>query len=98
MNLYLGTSVLVSLFAQDSFSERAERYLRAHTPVLMVSDFAAAEFASALARRVRMRELKPADARSAFSTFDNWAARATVRAETGTSDMPLRSPICAVSI
>lgn len=87
MSVYLDASVLVALFVQDAFSERAENYLRAHTPVLMVSDFAAAELASALARRVRMGELKTIEARTACSSFDAWAGRATTRLETGTSDI-----------
>jgi predicted nucleic acid-binding protein len=41
----------------------------------MVSDFASAEFASAIARRVRMERLTADEARLAFSTFDAWIAR-----------------------
>jgi predicted nucleic acid-binding protein len=42
-----------------------------------VSDFAKAEFASAIARRVRMNELTSEEARTAFSAIDVWSARAT---------------------
>jgi uncharacterized protein len=54
---------------------------------LIVSDFAAAEFASAMARRVRTGGITPDEARLAFSTFDAWAARATRREQTKAADV-----------
>ncbi|HUI97111.1 MAG TPA: type II toxin-antitoxin system VapC family toxin [Xanthobacteraceae bacterium] len=75
MSVYLDASVLVALFANDSLTDRADAYLRARPDVLVVSDFAAAEFASAFARRVRMGLLTADEARRAFSTFDTWTAR-----------------------
>jgi predicted nucleic acid-binding protein len=71
MSVYLDASVLVPLFIDDPHTSKAEQLL-APAAVLMVSDFAAAEFASALARRLRMRELTEDDARSAFALFDRW--------------------------
>lgn len=87
MSVYLDASVLVALFTNDPLSARADGFLRANTPVLIVSDFAAAEFASAVARRVRMGTLPPGDARAIFATFDAWTERATGRAETGPADV-----------
>ncbi|MBW4092806.1 MAG: type II toxin-antitoxin system VapC family toxin [Proteobacteria bacterium] len=87
MSLYLDASVLVALLTHDPLTARAEAFFRAHTPSLVVSDFAAAEFASALARRVRTEDLTEAEARSAFTTLDTWAARATQRAETTPADV-----------
>jgi predicted nucleic acid-binding protein len=52
-----------------------------------VSDFAAAEFASAIARRVRMRRLDLEDAREVFADFDAWTARVAVRIETTPADI-----------
>ncbi|HTT83874.1 MAG TPA: type II toxin-antitoxin system VapC family toxin [Rhizomicrobium sp.] len=104
MSVYLDASVLVALFTNDSLSGRADKYLKKSVPVLIVGDFAAAEFASAIARRVRMRELTRAEAQIAFATFDSWIARAASRAETRASDisaaaahirrldLPLRTP------
>lgn len=74
MSAYLDASVLVSLFTNDILTARAETFLRSHPSVLIVSDFAATEFASAIARRVRIRLLTPNEARAAFSTFDAWTA------------------------
>jgi predicted nucleic acid-binding protein len=55
--------------------------------VLIVSDFAAAEFASAIARRVRMKQIVADDARGLFATFDAWTARETGRAQTTAADV-----------
>ena len=87
MSVYLDASVLVALFTEDSLTARAELYLRRIAPVLVVGDFAAAEFASAVARRVRMRELKSGEARTAFANFDSWVGRAAARSETLASDI-----------
>jgi hypothetical protein len=45
--------------------------------LLMVSDLAAAEFASATTRRVRMQLITVEEAHAAFSTFDARIARTT---------------------
>jgi len=78
-DVYLDASVLVALLTNDPLTPRADAFMRANTPTLIVSDFAAAEFASAMARRVRTGGITPDEARLAFSTFDAWAARATRR-------------------
>ncbi len=52
--VYFDASVLVALLTNDPLTRRADALMRTRTPVLVVSDFAAAEFASAIARRVRM--------------------------------------------
>jgi len=53
VSVYLGASVLVALLMVDALTARADAFFRANTPVLIVSDFTAIEFASAVARRVR---------------------------------------------
>lgn len=87
MNLYLDSSVVVSLHVSDALAARAEAYLIAQMPALILSDFASAEFVSAVGRRVRTKELTVRQARSAFANFDIWASRATVRVETAGSDI-----------
>jgi uncharacterized protein len=67
LSVYLDASALVPLFANDALSERADAILRANQSTLIVSDFAAAEFASAIARRMRTRLLTIAEARIAFA-------------------------------
>ncbi len=87
MKVYLDASVLVALLTNDPLTARADAFLRTSAPVLVLSDFAAAEFASALARRVRSKEITAEDAREAFSTLDTWASRTTQRIETTAADV-----------
>jgi len=87
VKLYLDTSVLVAILLANPFTARAFRYLNDATPSLVVSDYAAAEFASAVARMVRMRELTVDAARKAFATFDRLAPRVVQRIETSSADI-----------
>ena len=75
MRVYPDASVLVALFTYDRFTARARAYLTTEIPTLVVSDFAAAEFASAVSRRVRTNDLTPDEGRIAFTSFDSWLAR-----------------------
>ena len=54
---------------------------------LIASDFAAAEFSSGIARRVRMGDISEADATSVFTTFDAWIARAAQRVSLAAGDV-----------
>jgi predicted nucleic acid-binding protein len=104
VTVYLDASVLVSLFASDSMTSRADAFLQSQPSVLIVSDFAAAEFASAIARDVRTKTLTADDAKVAFSIFDAWILRETERvhitsADISTAvawlrrlDLPIRAP------
>jgi uncharacterized protein len=75
LSVYLDASVLVALFTKDDLTARADAFLESHVIVVTVSDFAAVEFASAIARRVRTGEMSADAAREVFSTFDAWTAR-----------------------
>ncbi len=55
----------------------------------MVSDLASAEFASAIARRVRTRETTLAEARTDLSDFDLWVTRSAQRVEIAATDVAL---------
>jgi len=72
VSLYLDASVLVALFVIDPASARAAAFLASHPAIILVSDFGAAEFSSALARRVRMRDLTRGDGLLALEHFDTW--------------------------
>jgi predicted nucleic acid-binding protein len=93
MSVYLDASVLVPLFIDDLHTSRAQSFLLGSTPLLVVSDFAAAEFASAVSRRVRMQELGTEEARSAFSLFDRWTSIEARRVTVSTSDIDRASTI-----
>jgi predicted nucleic acid-binding protein len=86
---YLDASILVAVLTVEAFSERADRFVRDHPSGVIISDFAAAEFASAIARRVGMREVTVDDARSDLSAFDSWAARSVQLIEVTAADVAL---------
>ena len=85
--VYLDATVLVALLTNDPLTPRADAFMRNKTPVPIVSDFAAAEFASAIARRVRTGEITADEGRVVFSSLDAWTARAAKRAETKAADV-----------
>ena len=72
MSVYLDASVLVALFTQDAFTQRATVFLEARLPTLIVSDFAAVDFASFVSRLVRIGELGIDEARAVLANFDTW--------------------------
>ncbi|HEV2100916.1 MAG TPA: type II toxin-antitoxin system VapC family toxin [Stellaceae bacterium] len=71
----------------EPLSERADDFIQRNAERLIVSDFAAAEFASAIARRVRTRETTLEDARKDLADFDVWTARLTERTELNAGDV-----------
>jgi predicted nucleic acid-binding protein len=92
---YVDASVLVPLFVDDPFSQRAEEVLRGGSREVLLSDFASAEFASAVGRMVRMRRLSADQAREAFVRLDQWTERSANRVvisphDVGTAAMLLR--------
>lgn len=87
MNLYVDPSILVSFFTTDSLAPRADRFFRNSPGPLLVSDLSGAEFASAVARLVRMRELTMPVARRVLADFDAWTARATAPITTMGADI-----------
>jgi predicted nucleic acid-binding protein len=87
VSVYLDVNVIVPLFALDALSDRAEKVLRGLHDNLIVSNFSAAEFSSAIARRVRTRDLTAEEALVAFSNFDSWCARYTRQVEIDSMDV-----------
>jgi predicted nucleic acid-binding protein len=87
LSVYLDASVLVALFTDDMFTEQADAFLRTSPARIVVADFAAAEFASSVSRKVRMHRLPDGDARKALSTFDEWILRAAERVEVAPVDI-----------
>jgi uncharacterized protein len=75
VSVYLDASILVALFSRDAFTERANEFLGTELPVLVVSDFAAAEFASAVARLMRINQITSREARAILADFDSWRLR-----------------------
>jgi predicted nucleic acid-binding protein len=87
LTAYLDASVLVALFTDDPLSGQADLLLRNRLPKVDISDFVAAEFVSAIGRRVRMEEISREQAGAVFAAFDAWAAQETRRIETISADI-----------
>lgn len=69
MSVYLDTSVVISLFTADDHSERAEALL-AQGHDLVVSQWVAAEFSSALSVQRRLHRITAEDVEIAERSFD----------------------------
>lgn len=87
MTLYLDTSVIVALFTVDASSARADEALRKAPDLIVISNFAGAEFSSAVARKVRVGSVTAAEARTAFANFETWSGLAAQRANIASSDI-----------
>ena len=79
MSLYLDTNILVSFFARDDFSERAEAFLAATRGPFVISDLTAVEFSAVIARQVRIRERSRREAAAIFTEFDTWCGDSVER-------------------
>jgi predicted nucleic acid-binding protein len=86
---YLDASFLVALLFSEPRSSRADAFARVHTAELVVSDFATAEFASAVARRVRTGDTTLADGRLVLSAFDRWSLTAANSIDVTSADIAL---------
>ena len=73
----------------DVQSARADAFIRSGTPALIVSDFAATEFASAVSRQVRTGEITREQAREGLADFDTWSATQAQPAEATTADIAM---------
>jgi predicted nucleic acid-binding protein len=87
LSVYLDTSVVVPLLLPDPFNRRAEAFLRANPSSVVISDFVAAEFASAAGRRIRTRVSSESEVRIAFANLDNWKRTSAEGAETTSADV-----------
>ena len=77
MTAYLDASVLLPIIVDEPASQLVDRFMEGWTDRLFVSDFAAAEVASALSRLMRMHLIADVDARERLADFDSWRAGGT---------------------
>lgn len=69
--IYLDTSFLTPLFRAEELSERVESFLAVQPPgTLAISHWTRVEFASAIAREVRMKSITATTARNLIEEFD----------------------------
>jgi uncharacterized protein len=104
LSIYLDTSVVIPFFLPDPFVVRAKAFLSTEPSGLVISDFVSAEFASAVGRRLRMKQLNLGEAQMALANFEIWIDQAASRTETISADvrtvytvlrrlnLPLRTP------
>ena len=89
MSSYFDASVLVPRLVEEEHSDAVVTYLASNRDERFISDFAAAEVASALSRLVRMHRLTAADAVILLSDFDIWRAETSSVAEVHAVDARL---------
>ena len=89
MSLYLDASAIVPTLVDEGSSPAIGLFLTTATARLIVSDFAAAEVASALSRLVRMTLLAGENAVARLREFDVWRASATDAIDFQPSDFRL---------
>ena len=89
MRIYLDASVLIALLAEEPASGAVRRFLRGHREDRLISDFAAAEVASAISRLLRMRLLTEEEGSTRLADFDAWCATATSAADMHAADARL---------
>lgn len=89
MTLYLDASVLLPTLVKEAASVAVDDFLKSEPNDLWISDFAAAEVASALSRLVRMGKLTMRDALERLSDFDVWRAGSTSATELVAADARL---------
>jgi len=87
LNLYLDASALLPLFIDEPKTQRAQELLRGS--ILVISDFAVAEFSSGVARRARLGEITDSGASAAFAALDAWTLSAAKRESLTTGDVGL---------
>jgi predicted nucleic acid-binding protein len=89
VDVYLDASIIVALLTNDALTSRARTFLQTGSLTLLISDYAAAEVASVIARRVRTRALTEAEARAAFNNLDQWTRTFAQPVETAAGDIAM---------
>ena len=89
MSLYLDASVMMPALVAEQSSASVDAFLLNNSDELIVSDFAAAEVASALSRLVRMGRLTHEAAMQRLNDFDTWRLSETAPATFAASDFHL---------
>ena len=89
MITYVDASVLLPTLIAEPITEAVYDFLGADGLELLISDFAAAEVASALWRLVRMAELTGADASERLADFEVWRAAMSAPVDIAASDARL---------
>jgi uncharacterized protein len=86
---YFDASVMIPILVKEPASAAVDAFVLAVQHKPWVSDFAAAEVASAVSRLVRTGRLQASDGAACLSDFDVWRVAMTQPAETHAADVRL---------
>lgn len=89
MAAYLDASAILPTLIEEPGSAAIDSFLTSQDSILVISEFAAAEVASALSRLVRTSRLEAADAAERLADFDAWRAASTHDLDLQASDIRL---------
>ncbi len=89
MSFYLDASAILPVLIAEAASAAVDAFIASVGGGLVISDFAAAEVASALSRLVRMGRLELADALIRLADFDAWRVQATTAPDLASADIRL---------
>ena len=89
MTWYLDASVMLPILVKEPASAVVDAFMATSEQELWVSDFAAAEVASALSRLVRTGRLQASDGEARLADLDVWRAAMTRLAEIHAVDIRL---------
>lgn len=89
MSVYLDASVILPILIEEAGSAVVDKFIGALDDDLIISEFAAAEVASALSRLVRTGRMGLDDAGRRLNDFDAWRAAAAHDLDLQASDVRL---------
>jgi hypothetical protein len=89
VSVYLDASALVAMLVREPGSAAIDAFLERYDGALGLSDFAAAEVASAVSRLVRTKLIALEDAEARLSDFDAWRSIRTELIDIEASDARL---------
>jgi predicted nucleic acid-binding protein len=89
LSCYLDASVVLPALLKEPASPAVDSFMSTVEQELLVSDFAAAEVASALSRLVRTGRLQPEEGTASLADFDAWRAAMATPAEIHAADVRL---------
>jgi predicted nucleic acid-binding protein len=89
VSFYLDASAILPILIAEPGSPAIDAFIAAVDADLAISDFAAAEVASALSRLVRIQKLDLADALIRLADFDSWRIQATATLDVAATDIRL---------
>lgn len=86
MSRYLDTNAIIGLLTADPLTPRVRAVLAQSIDPLIISDFAAVEFAAVVGRKVRSATIMRQHGMDAIALLDQWSARVT-RVPLGSNDV-----------